>query len=363
MTGLMWLAVAPAAPAVAEKELPRDEAGVAAALKALADVSGPGELFEVWETEHYSILYNGEKEIAIERGHLLEKLQRHYFLFLQHVGIEYHPLERKLVVLVFDHQDEFLRYAQADGFAIGEGDHVYVEGYYNPATNRAAFFNQERGGAYQRTKEAMIRLAESLERIPGGKDTPVKITGPDGPRWTTKGEAARELVKMKEELIATFERENRVVTQHEGAHQLAFNAGLQRRGAAYPFWVSEGLACTFESPGTQKGFGAFRVNSERLERYRDAQERGTVKGLRGLVTMPPESRENVLDLYAESWALFFFLAKTRPKELSAYLKDLAARERMGEFDGDAEWALFARHFDPQGDKLENEWQLFLRRLK
>ncbi|UCG33959.1 MAG: DUF1570 domain-containing protein [Phycisphaerales bacterium] len=359
----MFAVLLGAAPAAAGKELPRDEAGVARALKTLAEVSGPGESFEVWETEHYCILYNGEKEIAIQRGHLLEKLQRHYFLFLRHVGIEHRPLELKLVALVFDHQDDFLRYAQADGFALGAGDHVYIEGYYSSGTNRAAFFNQQRGGAYERTKEAMIRLAESLEQIPGGKDTPVKIIGPEGPRWTTKGEAARELVEMKKELIATFENENRVVTQHEGAHQLAFNAGLQRRGAAYPFWVSEGLACTFESPGTRKGFGAFRVNGARLEQYRDAQQRGTVKGLRGLVTLPPESRENVLDLYAESWALFFFLAKTRPKELSAYLKDLAARERTAEFDGEAEWALFARHFDVQGDKLENEWQLFLRRLK
>ena len=49
--------------------------------------------------------------------------------------------------------------------------------------------------------------------------------------------------------------------------------------------------------------------------------------------------------------------------VSDNLISASARERTTEFDGEAEWALFARHFDPQGEKLENEWQLFLRRLK
>ena len=67
-------------------------------------------------------------------------------------------------------------------------------------------------------------------------------------------------------------------------------------------------------------------------------------GLRGLVSLVPAERVNLTDLYAESWALFFFLAKKHPKELSAYLDDLSARKQMGEANHTPEWSLFERHF-------------------
>ena len=357
------VALLPVCPLMAGQELPRDEAGVGQAFAALEELSKAGLQFETYQTPNYTIIHSGERQMAIQRGQLLEKLQRHYFLFLKHVGIEHHRLQRKLVVLVFEQEDEFLQYARADGYASALSDEVYLQGYYSPGTNRAAFFNQRRGGDYERSKQAMQQMAQALQAIPGPKDTPVRVTGPEGPSLSTKGQVARELLRKKEEFIAHFEKENLTVTQHEGAHQLAFNAGLQKRGVAYPFWVSEGLACTFESPGTPKGFGAFRVNSKRLGQYRDAEARGTTKGMKGLVTLPPDSPDNLMDLYAESWALFFFLAKTRPKELSAHLKDLAERTNTTKHDPAAEWALFTKHFDPEGNKLEQRWRLFMRGLR
>ena len=38
-----------------------------------------------------------------------------------------------------------------------------------------------------------------------------------------------------------------------------------------------------------------------------------------------------LDAYSEAWALMFFLAETRPSQLSAYVKKLAYRTELGEY--------------------------------
>jgi hypothetical protein len=167
---------------------------------------------------------------------------------------------------------------------------------------------------------------------------------------------------MRDDMIKAFDLENRVVTQHEGAHQLAFNTGLQRRDVPYPFWVSEGLACTFETPGTNVGFGAFRVNADRLNEYRAARERGETLGLRGLLTVRAMAPERVLSLYAESWALFYFLARQHPQALSAYLQELAGRSARPGAEHVDEVQVFRRHFGEDLAAMEKRWEVFIRGL-
>lgn len=344
----------------AEKKLPRDEEAVREAMGAL---EGLGGAFSVHETEHYVLLFNCDESLAIGRGQLLEKLHRSYLAFLDRMRIRHGGLKKKLVVLVFENEDDFAAYARRDEVDLPAGEGFYLQGYYSSGTNRAAFFNQRKGGAYERSKREMVELARQLEEVPGANDTTIIVEGRDERRRTTKKELARELVQLKKRVIGQFERENLTVTQHEGAHQLAFNTGLQSRDAAYPMWVSEGLACMFETPGTHKGFGAFRVNDERLRDYRDAVKRGATRGLRGLVSAASGERGSPIDLYAESWALFFFLARTMPKELSGYLDALASRERTRSFDSEVEWGLFEAHFQPKENRLGIRWRNFVRALR
>lgn len=345
---------------MAEHKLPRDEAAVQEAMGAL---EGLGGAFSVHETEHYVLLFNCDESLAIGRGQLLEKLHRGYRAFLNRMRIRHGGLKKKLVVLVFENEVDFAAYARQDEVDLPAGAGFYLQGYYSSATNRAAFFNQRKGGAYERSKREMEEVARQLGEIPGPNDRTISVRGPDGQRQTTKMELARELVRLKKRLIGQFERENLTVTQHEGAHQLAFNTGLQSRDAAYPMWVSEGLACMFETPGTHKGFGAFRVNDERLRDYRDAVKRGATRGMRGLVRAASDERGSPIDLYAESWALFFFLARTMPKELSGYLDALASRERTRAFDPAGEWGLFEEHFAPGENRLGIRWRNFVKALR
>ncbi len=358
VSGLSLWAVGPAS-AQRDREVPENRAAVTAALVA---ARAGGDEIDQFRTAHYVILFDGDRSLAVERGQLLESLYRSYFHFLKQMKIAHQPPAEKLIVLVFEDQAGFDDYRRRAGFDFGDGGAIYLQGYYDAGTNRAAFYNQRRGGAYEQQKQALENLAQMLQRIPGPENTRITIQDADGARQSTKGQAARDLVRMRDELIRTFDLENRVVTQHEGAHQLAFNTGLQRRDRPYPFWVSEGLACTFETPGTNTGFGAFRVNADRLREYRAARERGETLGLPGLLTVRAMAPERVLSLYAESWALFFFLARQQPQALSAYLQELAGRSArpVGEVVDEVE--VFRRHFGEDLVALEKRWEVFIRGL-
>ncbi len=342
------------------RDLLRNEAAIEQANLDLARLEGN---FAQHETAHYVILYDCDESLAIQRGQLLEKLHRSYFAFLKKMRIRHHGLQYKQIVIVFEDDKGFNAYARAEGMEPPSGDGYYLQGYYSSGTNRAAFFNQRAGGAYEASKRKIEDVARQLAAIPGPKNRLVTVVGPKGPMRVTKGSLADDLVELKERLIKRFENENLTVTQHEGAHQLAFNTGLQSRDHTYPFWVSEGLACMFESPGSNKGFGAFRVNSKRLGDYRVALARDSVLGLRGLVSVVPGERVILTDLYAESWALFFFLAKKHPQELSAYLDDLSDREQIGEPNPATERLLFERHFKLDESRMEIRWRSFLRALR
>jgi hypothetical protein len=176
-----------------------------------------------------------------------------------------------------------------------------------------------------------------------------------------------ELAARWRDVAAAVAEINASVTQHEGVHQLAFNVGVQRRGAAYPFWISEGSACQFEVPPSRKGrrrMGAARVNGLRLAKYRELQEAGQTLGLRKLLSMRlGDPVESVEAMYAESWAAFAFVFHRYPKELSKYLRHLMSR---GAGAGDApidEVETFARFFDRPVTDLQEEWDAYIATLK
>jgi hypothetical protein len=123
---------------------------------------------------------------------------------------------------------------------------------------------------------------------------------------------------------------------HEATHQLAFNAGLHRRLAPVPVWVSEGIATYFETPDLQnargwKGIG--EVNLPRLERFLAASRPG---GLESLVQTDEAFRDPdaALDAYATAWATTHYLLQSRRADFVAYLRRLAAKKPLTEDSGE-----------------------------
>ena len=175
------------------RELPRNEEAIEQANLDLARLEGS---FAQHETAHYVILYDCDEPLAIQRGQLLEKLHRSYFAFLKKMRIRHHGLQYKQIVIVFEDDKGFNAYARAEGMKPPAGDGYYLQGYYSSGTNRAAFFNQRAGGAYEASKREIEDVARQLSAIPGPKNRLVTVNGPKGPMRVTKGSLADDLVEL-----------------------------------------------------------------------------------------------------------------------------------------------------------------------
>jgi hypothetical protein len=112
---------------------------------------------------------------------------------------------------------------------------------------------------------------------------------------------------------------------HELAHQLAFNSGLQRRDATYPFWLTEGLATNFEAD-SPNSVGLGREDSHYRQRLIEAKAGGRLIPLERFVGMTDWTAglgSATRDAYAQSWGLFHFLLQSHPGELKKYLAELS----------------------------------------
>lgn len=354
-----------AAPAAAQRStistpLVEDVNDTQAAQKAVADI--PGE-FNLHQTKHYTILYSGSVDDAMARGDILERGYNAYFTFMRLMRFDLNPPKQKLTVIVFDKPAQFQVYRSNELAKDHDVGNIVLQGYYHPGTNRAAFFNQTNSVAYQLTRKRYEQLADSVAAIEGGPDTKIKLTSADGEQIMTKQQAFDMLRSMAQDLQKQFADENQTVTLHEGAHQLAFNTGLQSRSRSYPFWVSEGMACMFETPATRRAIGPYLVNEERMNTYRNARDANRLFGLEALLTLNDVPSDRLLDAYAESWSLFFFLLKRHPKEFSEYLHELSERKETFSPDDRAakEIETFKRHFGDDLGAIETKWRRFIDR--
>jgi hypothetical protein len=145
---------------------------------------------------------------------------------------------------------------------------------------------------------------------------------------------------------------------HELAHQLAFDCGLQKRGVMYPLWVAEGLATNFELPVQESCF--LGDNPPRRRRLEALAEEHLLIPLSSLVVLTDTSsfsHEERIDLYAEAWGLFRFMALEREDALRAYLEKLAALPCGQRTDAEMleEWNRF---FGPVAD-VEKSWRTWM----
>ena len=65
--------------------------------------------------------------------------------------------------------------------------------------------------------------------------------------------------------------------------------------------------------------------------------------------------------YPESWALTYFLFKTKRKQTTAYLKELAELPPLGEVSARERLELFKKHYGEDLAKLDQDFIAFMRR--
>jgi hypothetical protein len=163
------------------------------------------------------------------------------------------------------------------------------------------------------------------------------------------------------------------IVAHEGVHQILANAGIQKRLARWPMWICEGVP---------EYFCPLKVSS-RIVRTKNAElptrtlkwtNSGMVNDLRmyALLRMNGNGGEVARELvqasdlgsreYALAWGLVHYLAKERPTEFRAYLReasqieplDPAQKALTGRVD-----PLFVKHFGDDFAAIETGVQQHL----
>jgi hypothetical protein len=263
-----------------------------------------GADFQVFQTAHYAIIYNGNERHARGVGELLEQVHRGFHTFWRNQGLPITQPTLPLVALVFRDEKSFRQYADAEIGQLAE----QLIGYYHLETNRMICY--------------------------------------DVPNW--------------ERNVSTI--------IHEGTHQLAYNCGLQTRLASNPMWVSEGLAIFFEAPDRRnpkrwRGIGS--VNAVNLRRWWDYFPRRPSESLVTLISDDErfQNASTAIDAYGESWALTYFLIRSRSKQYYAYLRRLSEGQPMVKLSSRERIELFESVFETTIADLDRQFVAYMRKVK
>lgn len=247
-----------------------------------------GDGFAIEQTPHYVLCSSAGPEFTGWIARLFERLLRAFLQHWERAGLELHEPAAPLAAVVFADRIAYAEYATRDaGPQLAAG-----AGYYSVRTNRIVLYDLATGDAGSSRSDAEI--SRRVAAAPAN--------------------------------IATI--------VHEAAHQIAFNSGMQTRYADNPMWLTEGLAMYCETPDLDTGSGwqgIGKLNPARLRDFRrlTGQERGG-SSLESLISDDARFRDPsaAAAAYAESWALTYFLIRTRREAYIDYVGSLADKPRL-----------------------------------
>jgi hypothetical protein len=267
-----------------------------------------GAAFDVTSTGNYLVVHPaGQRDQWAER---FEQLYRSFLHYFSVRGFQPRNPSFPLVAIVFARQEDYLRYAAAEGQRISP----QVVGYYSPQTNRIAMYDM------------------------------------------TAGQKSADWTQNAETLI------------HEAAHQTAFNTGVHSRWSSPPRWVAEGLGTMFEAKGVWDS-SRFASQPDRINRYRLEAFQRYAAGRRkkgALAEMVASDRFFQRDpdgAYAEAWAVTFYLAENEPRNYMAYLLKTGQHAPFAVVKSPQRLQEFTDVFGPQLDLIEAKMLRFIGELK
>jgi hypothetical protein len=287
--------------------------------------------FRAKSVDRFLLLYDTSDAYAKWNLSLYERLNRGFEKFWKNKGMELSQPEFPLVTIVFQSRDGFLNYASE----------MKVEG----AENMIGYYHQ-----------------------PNNWVVTYDVTGVEAMIADQKTISQAELVKV---LLKQPGAERNVATMlHEAVHQLAYNRGLQRRLASHnPVAISEGLALFFETPDLRSSSGwsgigtVNQFNLARFQQYMAAGRSGD--SLSTLISSDDRFTQiqSIEAAYGESWALTYFLLKTRGKDYVEYLRDLHSRPMTFSNSSKQRLADLQKHFGNDLQKLDRDFLKFMSNIR
>ena len=314
----------------------------------------PGNNFRKTTTRHFLIYSDADAAWTRARAAILERTALQVERAGKRLGIKYIPPEERLVCILFEHYDDYLRYAvQEDGVSS-----VWVAGYYASRANHIVFYNDEDSPAAREAddvlsdadRQAAEYRQKQLEAARKGRTEEADFYA--NHYRNLQSQLKEERLRLREVINKT----SLAKTVHEATHLLAFNTGLQSRNHDYPFWITEGLATNFETDAAGSAFGPEYDYQPRRERFRELLQNGELLPLRYFVSLsdvPDDSAEMADVMYHQAYALFMYLYRYQRSDLSAFLND-ALDPPGGKISPAEQIKYFEDYFGP-AEKVEKRW--------
>ncbi len=332
-----------------------------------------GSGFEIVGTGHY--LVAGPAAQVRGYAETFEDQYRAVYTHFSVRGLAVHAPEFPLVAIVFPDSASFAKYAQRDKVFARPG----LKGYYIQSTNRVALYHDD-----VKVKGASLQPRTTMPGLAAMEDSIFARSAKGGFQdgVGTKNPCLRIGLVLEDDSLAlnggnliqdgawaNTEGDLESTMIHETTHQVAFNIGIHNRiGNINPRWVVEGLATAFETPGMRSSSRAnipgAKLNQLRLTGFREfVKQRRQPKSLAKFVQSDKVFGENLLDGYAQAWALSFYLIETRPSEYSRYIKLIAARPPLEAYDDEQRLADFKSAFGNDLTLLEAQFLRYIAEAK
>jgi len=261
-------------------------AGDAARCQSLT--SGIGVNLQVHSSDHFLLLASADDASAAATGRFLDQVYSRFYDSFMRAGFSPRPQSDRLVCVCFDSYNQLDSY----GRAADSTEASWMDGYYSYRTNRIAI-----------VRASAAHQVARAPATPAGRN----VAAAAAPYGAASGDGL-----------------NLRTTTHELAHQLAFNSGLQRRDATYPFWLTEGLATNFEADAS----GAFGLDPKdpchrcRLGDAKAGHRLIPLSSFTGMMELSSAGGQSTQDAYAQAWGLFHFLLANHRDGLRRYMADL-----------------------------------------
>jgi hypothetical protein len=320
--------------------------------------------FHVLDTEHFRITYDTSREVVTPLVGRLEATYEGVRRFCEASGLQLKPLASRLEVVVFDRYEDFSRRAQVAGVAGAS-----IAGFYHPESNTTALCSVLDTPDLRRITWEIERIQRQIaELVPQESDSKARAETREGLEQTGS--------RLTADRNALAERFNRLVIQHEVAHQVLYNLGAHVRGGSNPPWLLEGLACQFEVLSHESGEWTAGINDMRLadlrealgvapdaksvseDAYRKAFESGRLAPLVDLVSDPAllaKDDGNLAFRYAQCWALVHFLRHKDGKAFATYLRMRSGYQPGVQMQPESELAGFRAAFGEPNGSFQRQW--------
>ena len=270
-------------------------------------------------TKHYVICSTAGRKYAEWCGSLFERLHDAFQAYWKAAGLELREPEFPLPAIVLKDHAQFTEFAAKHD----RPDAAQSAGYFSEPTNRIILFDL--------------------------------TAGPNSAPAQTAADIQRKIAASPFNVATTI---------HEATHQIAFNSGLHTRYADNPRWLTEGLAMFFEVPDLDSRSGWKSIGRVNVPRRKDFRE--TSRLPREAISLAELIRADDAFLqpnkaraaYAESWALTFFLLKTRSHDVVTYLKPIQRKPRLIADSPEARLSEFEDVFG-DADTLERDWKKWM----